>query len=153
MTCDRAARLGAAHQPGVGEDVEMFHDRWQRNLKRLRQCANRKTRPVGKLREQSAPLRIGERSEGAIERRAVMLNHLVKYKAGGSTVKRRSTGWVMRGFSRSKGLLDVPLGRSSAGRLRGARRPPPVGALRRSPAAFALTGRGDVVTLACSIQK
>ena len=55
-------------QSGVGQHVEMFHDRRQRHLERLGERADGKVRLLGKPRHQGPPRRVGKRSEGAIER-------------------------------------------------------------------------------------
>jgi len=57
----------------------MFHDRRQRHRKRLRQLADREVRLLAQPRQQGAPGRIGERSERAVERGVLILNHTVNY--------------------------------------------------------------------------
>ncbi len=84
---DGTARFGARHQSGVGQNVEMLHDRRQRDRERLRQRADRKARLLGEPRQQRAPRRVGQRSESAIERRVAILNHIVKYMSGNNSVK------------------------------------------------------------------
>ena len=57
-----------ADQPGVGEHIEMLHDRRQRHRKRLRELADRDAFLSLDLREQRPPRRIGERRKRAVER-------------------------------------------------------------------------------------
>jgi hypothetical protein len=89
---DGASGLAARDQAGIGQDVEMLHDRRQRYRERRSQRADREVGPLGKPHDQRAPRRVGERSEGAIERAALNLNHLVKYSGGRSDVKRATQG-------------------------------------------------------------
>ena len=87
LAADGAATLAACHQPGIGENVEMLHDRRQRRAERLRQRADRQSGLLGESRQQSPPRRIGKRRKGAVEGYGVILNHVVKYKAGHRPVK------------------------------------------------------------------
>jgi hypothetical protein len=68
----------------------VLHDRRQRHAKRLRKRAHRKSGLIGKTRHQRPPRRIGERGKGAVKWGAVILNHVVKYRATVLAVKLRA---------------------------------------------------------------
>jgi hypothetical protein len=89
---DGAAGFGALHQAGVGQHVEMLHDRRERHGERLRQRADRKVRLLGEARQQGPARRVGKRGKDAIERGGTKLNHVVKYKAATRAVKRPPFG-------------------------------------------------------------
>jgi len=56
----------------------MFHDRRKRHGKRTGEIANRNVLAAIELREQRSPRRVGKGGKGAIERRVLILNHMVK---------------------------------------------------------------------------
>ncbi len=85
---DGAARLLARDQAGVGEHVEMFHDRRQRDRERLRQRSDRQAGLLGKPHHQRPARRVGKGRKSAVERRAAILNHGVKYKGVRGRVNR-----------------------------------------------------------------
>ena len=62
-----AAGLLARDETGVGQHLEMLHDRRQRHRKGLRQLADRERVAVGEPRHQRPPRRIGERGKGAVQ--------------------------------------------------------------------------------------
>jgi hypothetical protein len=74
---DRAAGLFPRDQAGIGQDIEMFHDRGQRHRKGLRQLAHRKALAVAEPRHQRAPGGVGERGKGAVQQVFSILNHVV----------------------------------------------------------------------------
>jgi hypothetical protein len=84
---DQRARHGAtgfpAHdQPGLGEHREVLHDCGQRHGQRPREFGDGKIAAFPQPRDQSAPGRIGESREGAVEVAVGggwILNHEVKY--------------------------------------------------------------------------
>ena len=84
---NRAAAFAAGDQPGVRQYVEMLHHSRQRYRKRLSQRANRKAIGLAQPGDHGAPRGVGERSEGAVERGASIVNHLVKYRGLGTAVK------------------------------------------------------------------
>jgi hypothetical protein len=88
----------------------MFHDRGQRHGERLRQRADRKARLLGEPRQQGSPRRIGQRGKRTIERSAVILYHVVKYRTGLAAVKQA-------GFSaHTREMTNLLTIRSDAGR-------------------------------------
>jgi hypothetical protein len=64
---DDTPGLVAGHEAGVGQHVEMLHDRRQRHRKRRGERAHRKIRLFGEPHHQRAPRRVGKRCEGAVE--------------------------------------------------------------------------------------
>jgi len=74
---DDAAGLFARDETGVGQHVEMLHDRRQRHRKGLRQLADRERVAAGQPRQQRPPGRIGKRRKGAVQDRIFILNHKV----------------------------------------------------------------------------
>jgi hypothetical protein len=75
---NRAAGLGARDEPGIGENIEMFHDGGKRNRERPRKLAHRDILLFAETGEERAARRIGERGEGAVESGIAKLNHMVK---------------------------------------------------------------------------
>jgi hypothetical protein len=75
---DDAAGLAARDQPGIGQDVEVLHDRRQRHRERPRKLADRHAAFLSQAGKQRPPRRVGERGEGTIERIGTKVNHLVK---------------------------------------------------------------------------
>ena len=71
------AGLLARDEAGIGQHVEMLHDRRQRHRKRLGELADRKCISVGQPREQRPPRRVSQRGESAIESLIRILNHKV----------------------------------------------------------------------------
>ena len=121
---DGASGLCARNQAGVGQDVEMLHDRRQRNVERRFQRADRKPGLAGEPQHQRAPRRVGQRRKGAIEGGGVKVNHVVNYSAALRSVNRFAPRWNFAGGCPS---------RRAAG--------------SRAEAALALTVRERVVTL------
>jgi hypothetical protein len=78
-TADGAAGLLAVDQPGLGQHVEVLHDRRKRHRERARELADRHIRLGAEPRQQRAPRRVGKGREGAVERVWSIFNHLVKY--------------------------------------------------------------------------
>ncbi len=76
-----AAALAAREEASVGQHVEVLHDRRQRDREWPRQLADRQARLLAEMREDRAPRRIGEGSEGAVERGILILNHVVKFRS------------------------------------------------------------------------
>jgi hypothetical protein len=72
-----AAGFGARDQPGIRQHVEMLHDRRQRHRERLRQLAHRNTVLPAEPRQQRAPGRVCQCGKGAVQRRILILNHMV----------------------------------------------------------------------------
>ena len=72
-----AAILLASDEPGVRQDVEMFHDRGQRHRKGLREFAHRKALAAAEPRHQRPPGWIGESRKGAVQPVFSILNHVV----------------------------------------------------------------------------
>ncbi len=76
---DGASGFVARDQAGIGEHVEMLHDRRQRHLERFRESADRHAVFFIEPRQERAPGRVGERREHAVERGAfgsiLILNH------------------------------------------------------------------------------
>jgi len=79
---DGASGLCARNEAGVGQDVEMLHDRRQRNVERRFQRADRKPGLAGEPQHQRAPRRVGKCRKGAIEGGGVKVNHVVNYSRG-----------------------------------------------------------------------
>ena len=75
---DGAAALAAHDQAGIGQHVEVLHDGGQRHREGTGKLAD--ADPVFCIEpgEQGAPRRIGQRREGAIESRGLIVNHRVK---------------------------------------------------------------------------
>jgi len=73
----------------------MLHHRRQRHRERRGQRADRQAIGLAQARQQSAPGRIGQRGEGAVERLYTIVNHVVKYTARATRVKlpRTKMGW------------------------------------------------------------
>jgi len=90
-----AAALVAGDQAGVRQHFEMLHHRRQRHRERRGQRADRQAIGLAQARQQSAPGRIGQRGEGAVERLYTIVNHVVKYTARATRVKlpRTKMGW------------------------------------------------------------
>ena len=86
------ARFGARDQSGIGQDVQMLHDRRQGHREWLRQLADRKAGLLRESHHQRAARRIGQRREGAIEIGLAKLNHVVKLSRDGEAVNGRSKG-------------------------------------------------------------
>jgi len=72
-----AAGLGARDQAGIRQHVEMLHDRGQRHREWLRQIAHRNTVLPAEPRQQRAPGRVCKCGKGAVQRRILILNHVV----------------------------------------------------------------------------
>jgi hypothetical protein len=72
-----AAGFRARDQAGVRQHVEMLHDRGQRHRERLRQIAHRNIVVPAEPRQQRAPGRVCQCCEGAVQRRILILNHMV----------------------------------------------------------------------------
>ena len=74
---DGAPGLGAGHQAGLGQHVQMLHDRRQRHGEGAREITDRQGVCLAETGEQRPPGRIGESLEGTIEGRGLLLNHIV----------------------------------------------------------------------------
>jgi hypothetical protein len=64
---DGAPGFLAGDEAGIGQYVEMLHDRRQRHFERRGELAHRQVRRAGKPHYQSAACRVGERRESAVE--------------------------------------------------------------------------------------
>jgi len=72
-----AAGFRARDQAGIRQHVEMLHDRGQRHREGLRQIAHRNTVLPAEPRQQRAPGRVCQCGKGAVQRRILILNHMV----------------------------------------------------------------------------
>jgi hypothetical protein len=72
-----AAGFRARDQTGIRQHVEMLHDRGQRHREWLRQIAHRNTVVPAESRQQRAPGRVCKCGKGAVQRRILILNHVV----------------------------------------------------------------------------
>jgi hypothetical protein len=73
----RPAGLLARDQSGIGQHIEMLHDRGQRHRKGLRQFTHRNAFPAAQPLQQRAPGRIRQRGKGAVQHFFSILNHMV----------------------------------------------------------------------------
>jgi hypothetical protein len=74
---DDASGFGARDQAGIGQHVEMLHDRRQRHRERRGERAHRNIRLCGKPHHHRAPRRVGKRRERTVEGCALKVNHVV----------------------------------------------------------------------------
>jgi len=116
---DGASGLCARNQAGVGQDVEMLHDRRQRNVERRFQRADRKPGLAGEPQHQRAPRRVGQRRKGAIKGGGVKVNHVVNYSAALPSVNRSRHGGTWPRWNRAGGC---PSRRAAGSRAEGGAR-------------------------------
>ena len=64
---DDASGLGARHEAGIRQHIEMLNDRRQRYREWRGERAHRNVRLCGKPHHQGAPRRVGKRRESAVE--------------------------------------------------------------------------------------
>lgn len=88
-----AAFAAAGEEPGALEHAQVFRDRRQGHMERLRELADGGLGRRGELREDRAPCRVRERLEGRVEPGggARIVNHMVNYYADRGSM---STGEV-----------------------------------------------------------
>jgi hypothetical protein len=74
----------------MGQNVQMLHDRRQRDRERLGELADREAWLLREPHHERTPRRIGKSREGAIKGRLGKLNHLVKFSRNAAAVNRGS---------------------------------------------------------------